>query len=103
MLDCGACDFPARNVPHQYHNGGVWPFIGGFHVAALEKAGRHQEAEAVLVRLAELNRRGDFCEWHHGVTLEPAGVAQQAWSVGMFLYACECVALQAAGQPLPGM
>ena len=23
------------NVPHHYHNGGVWPFIGGFYVAAL--------------------------------------------------------------------
>ena len=29
------------NVPHQYHNGGIWPFIGGFYVAALVQAGRH--------------------------------------------------------------
>src|SRR5262249_25132131 len=27
------------NVPHHYHNGGIWPFIGGFFVAALVKAG----------------------------------------------------------------
>ncbi|PMP79585.1 MAG: glycogen debranching protein, partial [Roseiflexus castenholzii] len=23
------------NLPHQYHNGGIWPMIGGFHIAAL--------------------------------------------------------------------
>jgi len=28
------------NVPGYYHNRGVWPFIGGFYVAALVHAGR---------------------------------------------------------------
>ena len=27
------------NLPEQYHNGGIWPFVGGFYVAALVKAG----------------------------------------------------------------
>jgi glycogen debranching enzyme len=80
------------NLPGHYHNGGIWPFIGGFYIAALVKAGRRDEAAAALYRLAELNRDGEFCEWHHGVSAEPLGVRRQAWSAGMFLFAAECVA-----------
>ncbi|HVW83411.1 MAG TPA: glycoside hydrolase 100 family protein [Bryobacteraceae bacterium] len=79
------------NVPHRYHNGGVWPFIGGFYVAALVKAGRFRQAADALERLAALNRAGEFNEWHHGETLEPMGVMDQAWSAGMYLFAHECV------------
>ena len=84
--------YGSLNLPHQYHNGGVWPFIGGFYVAALVKAGRYDGAAAALLRLAELNRNTQFCEWLHGETLAPMGVREQAWSAGMFLYASECVA-----------
>jgi hypothetical protein len=79
------------NLPHQYHNGGVWPFIGGFYVAALVKAGRLKVASSALDRLTELNRAGEFNEWHHGGTFQPMGVTSQAWSAGMYLFACECV------------
>jgi hypothetical protein len=79
------------NTPHHYHNGGVWPFIGGFYVAALVAAGRSAEASAALERLADLNRRGEFNEWHHGATGEPMGVRDQAWSAGMYLFAHDCV------------
>jgi len=79
------------NLPHHYHNGGIWPFIGGFYVAALMKAGRVSEAQAALVRLAGLNRVGEFNEWHHGETAAPMGVGDQAWSSGMYLFASECV------------
>jgi hypothetical protein len=79
------------NQPHCYHNGGAWPFIGGFYVAALVKAGRFQQAAEALHRLALLNRTGGFNEWHHGQTFEPMGVKAQAWSASMYLFACECV------------
>lgn len=79
------------NTPHRYHNGGIWPFIGGFHVAALVKTGRFAEAEDILHRLSRLNAEGHFNEWHHGETGEPQGVRHQAWSSGMYLYALECV------------
>jgi hypothetical protein len=79
------------NVPAHYHNGGVWPFIGGFWVAALVKCGMHEDAAEALDRLARLNRDGEFNEWHHGETGEPLGVHDQAWSAGMYLYAYECV------------
>jgi hypothetical protein len=79
------------NVPGHYHNGGIWPFIGGFWVAALVKCGLPDDAAGTLKRLAELNRSGEFNEWHHGETGEPLGVHDQAWSSGMYLYAYECV------------
>jgi glycogen debranching enzyme len=79
------------NLPHHYHNGGVWPFIGGFYVAALLKAGRRDAAEAALRNLAALNQQGGFNEWHHGQTGLAMGASDQAWSAGMFLFACECV------------
>jgi hypothetical protein len=79
------------NLPGHYHNGGIWPFIGGFYVAALVKTERHTEAEAALVRLALLNEAGGFNEWHHGSTGDPMGMRDQAWSSGMYVYAFECV------------
>ena len=79
------------NMPHCYHNGGVWPFIGGFYVAALVKCGKLREAAEALARLTELNQAGGFNEWHHGETFAPMGVEAQAWSAGMYLFACESV------------
>jgi len=84
--------YRALNLPNRYHNGGIWPFIGGFYVAALVKAGRYGEAESALGRLARLNLHGCFNEWHDGENAAPMGVQEQAWSAGMYLYAMECVA-----------
>src|SRR5687767_8438397 len=39
----------ALNWPGRYHNGGIWPMIGGFYVAALVFRKRQREAEAALV------------------------------------------------------
>jgi len=93
------------NTPHHYHNGGIWPFIGGFYVAALVAAGRQSDAATALHRLAQLNLRGEFNEWHHGQTGEPMGVRDQAWSAGMFLFARHCVhraeVALLPGEPLP--
>ena len=80
------------NLPHQYHNGGIWPMIGGFHVAALVRHGWLAEAERLLGSLAEANRQGinqawEFNEWMHGESGHPMGYAKQAWSAAMFLYA----------------
>lgn len=81
-----------RNRPGRYHNGAVWPFIGGFHVAALSRAGRDHEAAVLLERLATALALDDwsFPEWisEEG---EPAGARSQAWSAGMYLYAHRAV------------
>ena len=84
------------NLPHQYHNGGIWPMVGGFHVAALIRHGWQTEAERLLALLAEANREGvsgdwEFNEWMHGKSGHPMGYAQQAWSASMFLYADHAV------------
>jgi hypothetical protein len=80
------------NLPHQYHNGGVWPMIGGFHVAALVRHKWQAPAERSLHALADANRQGleeewEFNEWLHGASGHPMGYAQQAWSAAMYLYA----------------
>jgi len=84
------------NLPEQYHNGGIWPFVGGFYVAALVKAGQHDQATRVLEKLAEVNRLGieeewEFNEWCHGRTGRPMGYPHQAWSAGMYVFAYHSV------------
>ncbi len=80
------------NVPHQYHNGGIWPMIGGFHIAALVRHKRQKEAERLLASLAKANKQAanskwGFNEWLHGESGHPMGFDQQAWSAAMYLYA----------------
>jgi glycogen debranching enzyme len=84
------------NLPEQYHNGGIWPFVGGFYVAVLVKTGRMDEARRQLEKLAKVNRLGmedewEFNEWCHGRTGRPMGYPHQAWSAGMYIYAQRCV------------
>lgn len=86
----------SHNQPHHYHNGGIWPFLGGFYVATLIKMKKFKEAEKALESLALLNKKGkvtdwEFNEWFHGKTGEPMGKEQQAWSAGMYIYAYEAV------------
>jgi glycogen debranching enzyme len=89
------------NKPDHYHNGGIWPFIGGFYVAALVAAGRGDRAAEQLAALAALNRQGardawEFNEWAHGRSGRPMGFARQSWSAAMYIYAYEAVARGAA-------
>lgn len=82
------------NLPHHYHNGGIWPFIGGLWVRFVHRLGLHDIACHELVRLAELNRLGrdhewEFNEWMHAETGRPMGKAYQAWSAAAYLRACQ--------------
>ena len=84
------------NLPDQYHNGGIWPWVSGLYVAALVRGGRMDAARNALYRLALANKQGrerewEFNEWLHGVTGEPKGSPDQAWSAGMYMYAYYCV------------
>jgi len=86
------------NQPGEYHNGGVWPFICGFYVAALVAAKRYNLAEKKLIALAKLNRltrvadvEFGFNEWHRAQDGTPQGEDWQSWSAAMFLYAAACV------------
>lgn len=78
-----------RNPPHNYHNAAIWPYVGGFHVAALAFVDRRQEAAELLERLAAANQVGDwgFHEWLHGETGAPGGAPAQTWNAGAFVLA----------------
>ncbi len=86
------------NRPGDYHNGGVWPFICGFYVAACVAAGQMDLAERKLLALTELVKpwhedaaEWGFNEWIHAQTGKPNGRDWQTWSAAMYLYAAECV------------
>ena len=78
-----------QNLEHQYHNGGIWPMVGGFWVMALAALGQMADARAGLVSLAQVLAHEDwaFGEWFHGETLAPAGMSGQSWSAAAFLLA----------------
>jgi sucrose-6F-phosphate phosphohydrolase len=89
------------NLPHHYHNGGIWPFIGGMWVRFIHRLGFHEVACRELYRLAQLNQLGsdhewEFNEWAHGTTGRPMGKAFQAWSAASFIRACQEVEADAS-------
>jgi hypothetical protein len=104
------------NNPGEYHNGGIWPFICGFYVAALVAAKRFTLAEQKLIALTEClkkintstesaasnneksanyineeNMEFGFNEWIKAQNGEPKGQNWQTWSASMYLYAAICV------------
>jgi sucrose-6F-phosphate phosphohydrolase len=81
------------NLPHHYHNGGIWPFVGAQWTRFINRLGMRDVALSELVRLARLNQSGvhhdwEFNEWAHGKTGKPMGKAFQAWSCSEFVHAC---------------
>ena len=78
-----------QNQVWQYHNGGIWPMVGGFWVAALAGAGRARQAQQGLVGMARACEVGNwaFTEWLHGRTLAPRGMPGQSWNAAAFLMA----------------
>ncbi len=86
------------NQPGEYHNGGVWPFICGFYIAALVAANRFKLAEKKLLTLTGLvkpARKADvefgFNEWIRATDGTPQGEDWQSLSAAMYLYAATCV------------
>jgi len=82
-----------QNYAWQYHNGGIWPMVGGFWIAALAECGRHLEARTELLKLARACalRNWAFAEWLHGRTLAPRGMPGQSWNAAGFLIAQNAV------------
>ena len=86
------------NNPGDYHNGGVWPFICGFYVAALVATKRYALAEEKLIQLTNIvklsrkeNLEFGFNEWIKAQTGLPMGQDWQTWSAALYLYAAKCV------------
>ena len=89
------------NMPGNYHNGGIWPFISGFYVAALVAAKKYSLAEEKLLALTEAVKRSNtrlnknlkfgFNEWLKAQNGRPMGQNWQTWSAALYLYAAKCV------------
>jgi glycogen debranching enzyme len=78
-----------QNFENRYHNGGIWPFVGGFWVILLAQMGKSRRATDQLARLAAVNQVNgwQFNEWFHGKTGKPSGMAGQSWNAATFLLA----------------
>lgn len=86
------------NMPGEYHNGGIWPFICGFYVAALVAAKKHKLAMEKLVELTKIikisntkNLAFGFNEWIKAQDGKVKGQDWQTWSAALYLYAAKCV------------
>jgi hypothetical protein len=86
------------NNPGDYHNGGIWPFICGFYIAALVAAKRFKLAEKKLLALTQIlktsssnNLTYGFNEWAKAQDGKPMGQDWQTWSAALCLYAAKCV------------
>jgi hypothetical protein len=86
------------NNPGEYHNGGIWPFICGFYVAALVAAKKYtlaREKLAALTHSIKISNTGKvdfgFNEWIKAQNGKPMGQDWQTWSAALYLYAANCV------------
>lgn len=88
-----------QNLVHQYHNGGLWPFVGGFWVMALARLGLRDEAWRRLAALVDANAQDGwrFTEWFHGRSLAPMGMDGQSWNAATLLLALRELRGDAAG------
>ena len=88
-----------QNFAWQYHNGGIWPFVGALWVIARCAQGLRKEAQRDLANVARANALGGwaFHEWLHGVTLAPSGMRGQSWNAATFLLAVH--SLETASDP----
>jgi hypothetical protein len=86
------------NRPGEYHNGGIWPFVCGFYVAALVAAKKYVLAREKLVSLTHIIKISSsgkldfgFNEWIKAQDGKPMGQDWQTWSAALYLYAAKCV------------
>jgi hypothetical protein len=90
--------YEKHNQPGRYHNGGVWPFVCGFYIAALVAAGRTRLAARKLRALTQLVGRAKnpelpfgFNEYYCAQDARPGGHDWQGWSAALYAYAAHCV------------
>ncbi|MFA9460292.1 amylo-alpha-1,6-glucosidase [Thiohalorhabdus methylotrophus] len=82
-----------KNQPHEYHNGGLWPMLSGFHAADLAHRGRTEQALRVTEAIDRANAlpmagaSWSFPEYVHGRQLTAGGNQHQAWSAAGSLMA----------------
>jgi hypothetical protein len=90
--------YKVYNMPGEYHNGGIWPFVCGLYVAALVAAKKYKLAGEKLLVLTHIiktsNTRNidfEFNEWLKAQDGKAMGQDWQTWSAALYLYAVKCV------------
>ncbi len=90
--------YASFNLPGDYHNGGIWPFISAFYIAALVAVEHFSLAEQKLIELSHAIKKSrdikvdfGFNEWLKAQNGQPHGQDWQTWSAALYLYAAECV------------
>lgn len=73
-----------RNLPHEFHNGGLWPMVNGFWGMALFAAGENEAGQTLLKAIHKVNQLpGDAWEFYenfHGENGTPLGTRYCTWS-----------------------
>ncbi|SNB47350.1 glycoside hydrolase 100 family protein [Geobacter sp. DSM 9736] len=82
-----------QNLPWNYHNGGIWPFAGGFLVLLLDRLGMSRAAWHCLEGLARASSLNgwEFNEWLHGRTGEALGMPGQSWNAALYILAYQAL------------
>ena len=82
--------YEEKELPHTYHNGGIWAMIGGFWIHALRKNGQKRRAKRNLMALARqlAAQNWQFHEYMHGKTGAEMGRSRQCWSAAGYIIAC---------------
>ncbi|WP_200978150.1 glycoside hydrolase 100 family protein [Echinicola sp. 20G] len=102
FIEPGDPDWHSRyrkfNMPGEYHNGGIWPFICSIYICSLVAAHKYDLAEMKLVSLTYLVKKSKdrklsfgFNEWLRPKDGLPCGQDWQSWSAALYLYAAKCV------------
>ncbi len=81
--------YSKKEKPHTYHNGGIWPMIGGFWIYILNKNNRGVVAQRDMINLAKHLEKNKwrFHEYFHGKKYNPMGRVEQAWSAAGYIIA----------------
>lgn len=86
-----------KNKPYEFHNGGLWPMLTGFHAADLARRG-HADAARRFLRAVhagnQLEMDGEpwaFPEFVHGRDRTPGGTRRQGWSAAAAVIAHEAL------------
>ncbi|MEM5874407.1 MAG: hypothetical protein QW641_00550 [Candidatus Aenigmatarchaeota archaeon] len=69
--------------PYTYQNCSIWPFVNGFVIKALLKAGYKKEALDEFEKISNLN---GFNEWYE-LNGKPRGSSNQLWSAALYIAA----------------
>ncbi|MBD8488231.1 amylo-alpha-1,6-glucosidase [Echinicola sp. CAU 1574] len=102
FIEPGDPDWHSRyskyNMPGEYHNGGIWPFVCSIYVSSLVAAHQYELAETKLVSLTHMIKKSKdsklpfgFNEWVRSIDDLPCGQDWQSWSAALYLYAAKCV------------